>query len=72
VVIQEVLSVLWDTLSSTVLQEPTEAALKKTADDWKIWNMRHCVGGIDGKHVRVVVPTKSGSMYFNYKGYFNI
>jgi hypothetical protein len=44
VVIQEVLSVLWDTLSSTVLQEPTEAALKKTADDWKIWNMRHCVG----------------------------
>jgi predicted Rdx family selenoprotein len=57
VIIQEVLSVLWDTLSSTVLQEPTEAALKKTADDWKIWNMRHCVGGIDGKHVKVVVST---------------
>ncbi|XP_050504264.1 putative nuclease HARBI1 [Diabrotica virgifera virgifera] len=47
----------------------------KTADDWlKIasdfeekWQFPHCLGAVDGKHIRIVPPKDSGSYYFNYK-----
>ncbi|KAJ8929404.1 hypothetical protein NQ314_017912 [Rhamnusium bicolor] len=34
-----------------------------------IW---HCVGAIDGKHVVLQAPIKSGTEFFNYKSQFSI
>lgn len=31
------------------------------------WNFQHCIGAVDGKHIVMQAPARSGSFFFNYK-----
>lgn len=51
-----------------------------TTDEWRAivdrfyekWNFPHTCGALDGKHVACRCPPKTGSMYYNYKGFYSV
>ena len=54
--------------------------MPKTPEEWimtsdafkSAWHFPNCLGAIDGKHIPIKKPVKSGSFYFNYKKFFSI
>jgi hypothetical protein len=36
------------------------------------WQFPHCIGALDGKHITITKPAKSGSSFFNYKQTFPV
>jgi hypothetical protein len=74
VIIPEVCKAIQDELAEEVVQFPQDA------DEWRQvaarfqqkWNLPHALGALDGKHIRIRRPNKSGSVYHNYKGFFSI
>lgn len=51
-----------------------------TPDQWREvttrfgqkWNFHHACGALDGKHVAIWCPRRSGTLYYNYRGYVSI
>lgn len=71
-IIRETCDAIWTTLQSEYLPKPTPEIWKSIAEDFaNIWNFPHCLGAIDGKHVMVHAPKRSGSEFFNYKQRFS-
>ena len=71
-IVHEVCRAIWMTLKDEFVAFPTGAQWERQkAEFWHDWNFPNCVGAIDGKHVEIEAPARSGSAYFNYKGYFS-
>lgn len=55
------------------LPEPTKELWLENAQKFSSrWNFPNAIGAIDGKHVRIVCPSKTGSLFYNYKHFFSI
>lgn len=71
-IVQKVLMAIIKKKWKESMPKPTEETWKIAAHKfWQRWNFPMCVGAIDGKHVRIQCPPTSGSLFYNYKGYFS-
>ncbi|XP_069800081.1 putative nuclease HARBI1 [Dendropsophus ebraccatus] len=73
-IIPETCEAIVDALKGEYLKcpETTEEWLQVSEEFDKKWQFPNCGGAMDGKHVRIMQPAKSGSFYFNYKNFFSI
>lgn len=72
-IVRQVCTAIWKNVRSIAFPELTERFWLQTATEFfEKTNFPHCLGAIDGKHVRIVKPESSGSLYYNYKNYFSI
>ena len=66
-IINDTCKAIWDFLSEQYVRPP------RTSDYWKciakdfenIWNLLHCIGATDGKHVSFKSPLNSGWLFHN-------
>jgi hypothetical protein len=69
----EVCEAIIDTMLREMIPTPTKEQWEKNIEEfWNKWNFPNCGGALDGKHVVILSPPNSGSLYFNYKKTFSI
>ena len=73
-IVREARSAIYETVSLTYPNyPPTEEEWRRVSEDFELlWDLPHCIGAIDGMHIRIDYPKKSGSTYHNYKGFFSL
>ncbi|KAM5125941.1 LOW QUALITY PROTEIN: uncharacterized protein ACMZJ9_021255 [Mantella aurantiaca] len=64
---------IWSVLLSNYMAMPTKEKWREISNTFmEKTQCPNCLGAIDGKHIRMVMPPASGSRYFNYKKFFSI
>ena len=72
-IINETSAVIWEKLSEYTRPLKSEIEWLRIADEFKnTWNLEHCIGAIDEKHICTENPPNSGSLYYNYKGFYSL
>lgn len=72
-IVRRTCKVIWNELSQECMPDLTEQRLKEIAKQYESKaNFPHCIGAMDGKHIRMIKPNNSGSLFFNYKEFFSI
>lgn len=70
---QEVCKAIWTHARHITFPSLTTEKWLEIAEGFKKnANFPHCIGAIDGKHIRMIKPANSGSMFYNYKNYFSM
>jgi len=72
-IIRETCEIIWRQLHPIEMAPPTtEQWLDIAAGYFEKSQFPNCVGAVDGKHIRIECPPKSGTLYYNYKNFFSI
>ncbi|CAK1582633.1 unnamed protein product [Parnassius mnemosyne] len=72
-IVPEVCKALCEALRSFVKMPQNEHEWLEIAREFEIkWQFPHCLGAIDGKHIKIQSPINSGSEFYNYKHNFSI
>ncbi|KAM5180620.1 uncharacterized protein ACMZJ9_001121 [Mantella aurantiaca] len=71
--VPETCKAMWNILVPIFMVMPNKDKWLEIADMfWDRTKFPNCLGAIDGKHIRIVMPPTSGSIFFNYKKYFSL
>jgi len=72
-IIRRVCEVIWRKLKNMVMPEPTKDKWIEISKGFEI-NAKcpNCIGALDRKHIRMIQPQNSGSLYYNYKHFFSL
>jgi len=72
-IINEVSTAIWNNMQPIYLPQPTIEMWKLIANEFEqIWQFPHCIGALDGKHIVIKKPPKSGTSFYNYKQTFSV
>ncbi len=73
-IVKHTCNALYDAMADSYLPAPTneEDWVKIAKGFYDKWNFPHCLGALDGKHIRMKCPANAGSTFFNYKGFHSI
>lgn len=72
-IVEDVCTAIWSIMRRECIPTPTVETWESIASDFeRVANFPHCLGAVDGKHVRLTFPFNNGSMYLNYKDYFSV
>lgn len=72
-IIPHVCETIWKKLRPIVMSEPTKEKWYEISTIFeKNSKFPNCLGALDGKHIRLIQPEHTGSMYYNYKNYFSL
>ncbi|XP_795502.2 protein ALP1-like [Strongylocentrotus purpuratus] len=76
------ISLLIPEVCQAIIKEYRDEMMKcpTTPEEWRAisdkfmekWNFPHTCGALDGKHVNCKCPSNSGSLYYNYKGFYSV
>ena len=67
-IINETCVAIWNVLlEQNYIRYPQNEAEWKAVAAGRKWNFPHCIGAMDGKHIVMQAPARSGSYFFNYK-----
>ncbi|XP_073422176.1 uncharacterized protein [Dendrobates tinctorius] len=63
---------LWNVLCPEFMPLPTAEKWMEIAEKfWTVCNFPNWLAAVDGKHIRIIKPKRTGSEYYNYKKYFS-
>lgn len=65
-IINETCKGIYEALSTDYTKFPTTSTWRNTAQKFgEVWQLPGCLSAIDGKHIRIRAPDKSGSLFFS-------
>ena len=72
--VPEVCQEIVDEYKGDVISCPTtQCEWRAIAEEFqRKWNVPHACGALDGKHIAIRCPAKTGSLFHNYKGFFSV
>ena len=71
-IINETCEAIWQALQPDFMKPPTRQDWEQIEKGFRLkWHFPNCVGALDSKHISIKAPPKSGSLFYNYKGYFS-